>query len=66
MVVANINKYNRCIGGIETVCKNLENIGTSITIICNIIELTNAKIINGFDFSGILKVEFFSLLQLNT
>lgn len=60
------NKYTKCNIGILVVCKNVDKIGTSITITCKSIEQKNAKAINLFVLIDILKVLDFSLRQLKT
>ena len=59
------NKSIKCGAGTDAVCNNFDNIGTSITIICSSTDTANATIIKMFDFNGILKAEFFSLLLHN-
>jgi hypothetical protein len=51
--VASKNRYNKCIKGIESVCKNLAINGTSITNICKIIEVKKAMPINLLSLIGI-------------
>lgn len=64
--IANKNKYINSRKGIETVCKNFDSIGTSITSICKKTALKKATRINGLLFKNTLNAELFSLRQVKT